>query len=229
MVKAERPTEFSSSAQHLARIFFASFEHSQGLPELQRLIFQYIHSVNSQLRMTDQIRAKIFTMVSPRIEKYLEHTPDSPNITDNTSVYHPNITNKLRTYSKDIIITETVLRLNEMYVLLTFDPSRQLDTSIIGIVKGMISREFKFLHEQGGRVRKNIDPNTLKGDPWFSYLCHYALNEQKTRIPEFDQMYSDVKGFILSGGMSSLSRETDVEFDAVVSIYNREHPQTPVR
>lgn len=222
------PDEETPSSSHLANLFFFSFDHSQGIIAIQYRIFEYIHNIRPNWQITEGINADILEIAAKRVERFLHHALKAPFEDTTRPIFHQSI-------GGIDVPKEIEGRLREMRQCLN-QPGDEPPTKlhiIENITGAIIAGEFnllymkEILHGKKGRERQNADPHKTKADPYFSYICHYALNRRKTGIPEYDQMYTDIREFLFSDAEKSKDRMA--ELNKVVEIYNEKHPQTPVK
>ena len=181
-------SEGQLSPAYATRLFFASFEHSQGFPQLQRNFFRLMHNLHPAWQITDATKEDIRAMVTPKISKHLEHSEDeNPGNTEKV-VFHPYIA------YPDRIANEISSRLNDIQEDFNYEGEFMPTDSLIFSIRKEIGKQDD-LHTigRGGRPRRNVDPSNPKNDPRFSYFKYYVIDGNSTEIPEFDEIYGLVR------------------------------------
>lgn len=179
---AQPEAEGQLSPAYAARIFFKSFEHSQGDPQLQRSFFNLIHNLHREFKMTDDTKAQVLEIAKPRIEKHLQHADDPQN--PEKVVFHPQL------YVINNVELEMISRLEEMQHAFNY-PGEVLptDSLVFSTGKGIKKQDELHTATPGGRPRRNVDLSDPKNDPQFSYYSYYVIGKNSTGIHEFDEIY----------------------------------------
>ena len=66
------------------------------------------------------------------------------------------------------------------------------------IVNDMLNRDNYYLLEEGGRDRAGIKRSSPQSDQWSSHIICYALKRNSAGLPEYNKLFSDIRGYILS-------------------------------
>jgi hypothetical protein len=109
-----------------------------------------------------------------------------------------------------------------------------LETLIPRLTKRLIERDYKFLvtertrKARQGRVSHGASLHRL-ADPYFSYICTYALRGKRTGIEAFDRMYQQIgeecRAIRAEYAYQPFVSETTQHLKDVVTVYNRHHPR----
>ena len=96
------------------------------------------------------------------------------------------------------------------------------------LTKTIVGRDFYFLATKGGRFRKPDISGNPALDRWISHTIEYALRGRRSGLPEFDQMFRDVRNYITRNEIDNVGTYDDKrKLPEVISIYNEHHPDTP--
>lgn len=230
------PNNHSLTPEYASNLFFFSYEHAQGRPYTIQLIFSALHVFRPDWKMDDALKASVSEIVTPKIERYLSHSQniigennEDTLVNDSSRViYHG--TFKKKDMATDI--NHGIYQnggLDGMQRALNSENVPDINHLVEDMTACMIEDDAEYLSLPNGRPRKNLDPRTPKGDPWFSYLCHYGLNSNSTGFPELDQIYQMMKqGIMSSEFFRNADRKIDAAFTFVVEAYNICHPDSKV-
>ena len=195
------------SAQLKAKILRESFRHSQSNPTLQAVFLRTAASENPNNPISDEEREEILAIATPQIMRYaLGPNHDNPNLPyrDDPQVQLEKVALSMQTF---------------------FGEDQQIDQLVTTAASGILLQDFNFLSRENGRVRKspgNYPPN----DPWFSFLCHYSLNQNPTGLVEFDRVYSGVRDYFRSARF--LGPTVDEELGFIIDKHNQHHPDQSI-
>lgn len=214
------------SAQRGANLLFFSFRFSQGYPYLHGEIFQYLHITHPGWRIANTLKKEVFTTVMGRIHNFVSHSqPEEDAHQSQTRILHPHTNTNNITRA-----IELGKQLHKMQNVLNSDHFRQKEDLVPSLTIDMIERDYLFLAQNKGRPRSDPDASKPSQDPWLSQVCYYGLEGNTTGIPEYDQMFSDIKTHIQTRGLPKqrdLPDDMSVtdKFARVVSIYKAYHQE----
>ncbi len=169
----------SLTIERAAKLFIASFEHSQGNQTAQWILFEQISQTHPEYALSEKDRSELIRRVTKPIDNILQ-----PN-------KHTNVDSEKM---KKVLEKE----IDNMIDCLSKKPKLpNIESfSISDLLEELIVQEYGFLCVKGGRPREK--------DKYFSYICHYALEGNKTGIKEFDEIYEEIGKFIQSGEKLSI-------------------------
>ena len=190
--------------EYAARLIFWSFKLSQGNTELHREIFEYIHSIQPQWRITGEMKDEIIQKSVEISNKYLNGSSASPHRVDQE---------KMRTEIKgQLELLTQFLEKNTKY-------ERPKEHILQVLQASFIERDFNFI--KNGRKSSP--------DKYVSYICDYILKSKKTSIPEYDKMLADLKPLVIEDLKDTVE---DPRFftslEKIVQEYNLANPKDPV-
>lgn len=209
-------------------LFFLSYRFSQGSVNLQHTIFEYLHSLHPKWIISDELKEQLRIEVVPSIESHIRQ--------DVKRILH----------RQAGAVNSNVLRdLGKMQEI--FNRENTNPPSMLDIAKNIIDRDFRYLCEKDGRPRSPLgrlrDPlpkdatYNPQSDPLLSHICYYGLEENSTKVEEYDRMFRDVRKVILPTRQISRffifksidKRKKEMYFsnlDAVINQYAKTHPQS---
>lgn len=226
------------TVEHAANLLFFSFRFSQGDTDLQRLFFRYLHLINPDWRFQEGFEQNIFDILQERTKKFVLSNNETRD--EKLKYHHP----------EDLTVqgVENILMLEIKEMGSIFgdrEPNeedsqaykrgwidgmqkRSKDEIVRLITQGVIERDYEFLVRKGkGRERRGVNRATLSGDPWSSHLIDYGLRENTTKVPEYDQMFRDVKDYIFSDHSRDIQWQRGLsQLKEVISVYYNFHPQS---
>lgn len=243
--KSEQKENEEITPERAFQIFFLSYRFSQGSNGLQQNIWSYIHATHPQWRITDETEQVMKEKALPVFEKFLW----------GKETLHPPLSPKTLTWAEGQgsgLIGEGPPREIDFksYLSGNIDKMRDIFNAdvnltkrekheIVGLIaEGIIEKDYRFLNRHrrdgGGRPRsKETESLTRQADPFLSHICYYALEQQSTGSPEYDEMFQDVGLAIRSGvkqkkqflikGNTSWSFKWDLAH--IVFIYQDHHPE----
>jgi hypothetical protein len=179
MEAVETRTNVSTlTPEYGVRVLFHSFRYSQGDPELQQLIFVYLHNLRPAWTIDENLEEEISTRFIPLAKQFLNQ-------------YKPT------TFHADTPETVESSTKSELDAMLgVFSESLDEESVIPTITEHLIQREYRFLRK--GRDRKLPSKSFQKTpltDPWMSHFRYFALEGHPTGLTEFDQMFQEMKKF----------------------------------
>jgi hypothetical protein len=171
--------------QHnLTRLFIASYEHSQGNQPLQSLIFGYFHTLHPDYRIDDATK----DTVSLRCRQIVDHLILTSDDQPRSRFPH-------KAVDDDGILVNVDKEFNIFCTILNGRPATNTRRMVKLITAYMIQRDHIYLSMDDGRVARSNrgdEPYHRLRDPFFSYICHYALLGRSTGIWEMDHLYRAV-------------------------------------
>lgn len=199
--------------QYASLLLFHSFRHSQGVEEIQRDIFSYIHIIRPEWRITPEDKPGIFAGSKEMIHAFLYGSGhgrkqgmalhDSYPIQDIETV--------------NIAIADALDHMEDRFDDKKSKPKKKRE--LIQIMSdSIINTDLHWLLEEDGRERSPVSEKP-KMDPWLSFIVHFGLNGNSTGVPELDEMYRDIRAFIVGSNV-----QINQELTEILKIYKRKHP-----
>lgn len=207
------PRQSDLTPRQAVKLFIASFEHSQGDVSVQTGIFDYLAVFRPHWRMPDQMLEEIRRMAVPVISR----------IVSDGHIH--------RKIEERLIDIESTKPLNLMQYSLNRRPKqftdkawRHLSTTIIycdwrNIVSKPSGREYGHRHSETSSTRYSV-----RTDPYFSYICHYALSNHSTGLEVLDCFYKEIEEF-LRREARDLSDNDQSKLKSVIDVYSSHHPE----
>ncbi len=188
--------------EKISKLLFLSFRFSQGDNGVQRLIFRYLHKLHPDWRISDSSKDSIYNNLLEPVTKFVLPGKERSTIlhTDKKSLSSPT---KLTPEMIGIVLQQEIDILQEILadtkpgeghatiIRLEWEMKYHLQprVDLIDKVTGRIGeKDYDNLVDHSGRVRTN--PNK---DRWTSHLIDYALKGKATGVPEYDQMFAEIK------------------------------------
>lgn len=197
--------------EYASRVFFNSFRHSQGIPNIQKSIFRYLHIIRPTWKITLEDKPKILEISQNMILSFLYGTDGRKEGVTLHDGY-PN---------KDRVNTEIVHELAEMEEQFNYeaksDPEKKSGL-IQELADDITNQDLYFLNRENGRER-NPPSKKPSMDPWLSFIIHFGLNKNSTGVQELDEMYKDIREFITRPGA-----EINQKLTETLKIYRKKHP-----
>jgi len=157
-------------------------------------------------------------------------------------IHHPKGVHQQR-YAADEKGPERPIDLGDISAMIKIISNRMLTlidgalierNAVFTITNGAISNEHHYLIDRNGRPRHSSCSSKAL-DPFFSYICKYAIGGETTGIQEFDTMYAKVKKELqeLKEEVASGAADLDEEYywlmlREIISVYNTHHPDNRV-
>jgi len=215
---AQREARKQTLTVEMARqVMFYSFYFSQGTPEIQENLLQYIHLIRPAWRLPTENWDRLFAIV-PAIERYADLG------------FH-----EFFKAGQDRIIEELDAIVPYMYLILNSeaaDPATR--NELVGeIIVGIIGQDYRYLVEQGRRPKAEVTYTAQHPghgfnpmiDPYLSHFCYYALLGNTCGVPEFDELYAEIGTH--AKGRTALFEEVIVQHDVtreklrdVIAVFN---------
>lgn len=218
------PADVELNAEEGAKILTKSFELGQGYPMQQRLVLNLAADLRPTWVVTPETIAdirevtlrKVFTFLKPHSQ---EELPE-----ENRRLVHKH-------KEDNDIVGELNDRLADFEK--TFSPQRkrrEKTRSILELRDTMVTQDLTYLKSMEGRPRHNVNPDTPKGDPRFSYICYYALQGNTTGSELWDEFFQVIHEDILRTIETHYPTHLDmaVRIFELVSAYNKTHPQNSI-
>lgn len=210
--------------EYAARFLFHSFRHSQGYPSIQTHIFEYAHIIRPGWKIPKEEEKTILEISKKMILSFIGQ--DGKHKTG--IVLHQ----ALPSTNQDGQIEGQLDEMRKAFSEQTNLYSDWKDIITAHIVRDIVVRDQDFLTKENGRERSPGHSEKPLMDPWQSFIVHFGLNRNPTGIAEFDEMYADVRKFIIThlSGKSSLednfidNDDWIRNFKNVLRIYQEKHP-----
>ncbi len=169
--KKQQPT-----AEHFARLLYYSFKFSQGDPDTQDIIFEYLHATNPGYSIKNGQHYTIISILFKKTKALIlgssEHIKTRQ---DNSSVL-----------KEQNIFAEVKLRLSNLRkALIKKVFEADLEKIIENLFNHIITLDYNFLNTSEGRHKVK--------DKWYSYFVHHVLLSKISGMEEYDRMFADIK------------------------------------
>lgn len=226
----EAPTDTN---QRLTNMLVISFRVSEGSPDQQSRALRYAKGRHPDLRINrdalfaieTDARKLIYPLFFPNgsppadIPRYAvaERTPLHTDRKDDGTM--------LTKRSVDLEIWSTV---EDMHTIFNDEPEDP-EALIPDISKGLFDKDFKFLVDPGGGRPKapTVDEDkSFLHDPWGSFLVEFVMRGRNTGVPEFNEMFADVKSYIdkqRSEQTELWTDEMEPKFTQIIESHNDHH------
>ncbi len=202
------------------KLFFLSFEHSQGNTALQKLIFDYLHHLHPDWTIDEPLKADLTSIVTQPIIRYALPQPGK-------ALWHSTDAEVAALDQGGMLneIKEQMHTMQHSFNRTPGDPPQMLNMAAT-----IINRDLSYLGR--GRPRspqpsgKRLSP---KADPYFSYFVYYGLDGHSTGVAEYDRMYGDVVAAVVDT-LPQKYRPTPLcdniytELHSVIVGYYQKHP-----
>lgn len=216
----QEPSETSRIAdaldsKQIFKLFFYSFEHSQGSPTAQNLILLYITRKAPNFQITRE-QLEEFNSIIP-FDRFVK------NENTHKTLVHGNIDQRIAGQHRAEIYT--------FFLITNSDPPKDIEYPAVSInyanamrntpqselipklLDSLLERDTKYLYE--GRAKKESDGK--------SYLREYALLGKSTGYSIYDQMYSDLQ-VELEKAISSKESQVWEKIQKLGVIWEAKHP-----
>lgn len=225
-------TEKVLTTEYAAQLIYQSFRLSQGNATLQGQYFIYIHEQHSSWRVSDSEKEGVESALLGASYTHVLSGNHSKLNSDHEQVIKQ---------VKHQLYHETINFQRALAGELGTDP-HFLPYNIGTIARGLIFRDYRLLYGNGGRNRIHPNPNRFSDDPFSSYFRQYVLEGQNTGLEEYDQMFGDIKEFLLNtagkddwlikrddSSMSGLERRDNVKPGSalfwIARVWEQHHPR----
>ncbi len=222
-IEQEEPA-IELDAKKAGRLFFLSFKFSQGKQFIQRDIFSWLHQRYPAYRLNNTVKLQILEAqnkitgsliknpATADSSKRLHHKPLDEDLQEQTTV----LVDVMQAILDNIPSAEVKMPYNENEFL----PS---SPHIVGdIAWAIIGRDLRFVQ---GRVRKNVNPLSADNDPYLSHICYYGLESHPTGTEEYDELFREIKAFLLEAIEAGKATPLTHNLSAVVETYVGTHPE----
>lgn len=219
-VKPE-PKTVSLDEQTALKLLIASYDHSQGNQALQHHLFDYLHLIQPDWRIKSTLRQSLTAHASQVISKLFarEGFHLATGLVTSTIFISASISGEVQAF------TTSLKGRNEQHPLETLLPI---------IVAKMVSQDYIWIVQTGNGRQHRRDATahnsrySPRHDPYFSYLCYYALERYTTGIAELDQLYQDIKTYLLHPLLNPIAEDnqsqTHEAFAELLVAYKQQHP-----
>lgn len=202
-------------------ILLNSFFLSQGKPSLQDNIFSYIHLIKPAWKVDPTTRndlSKYITDVAIKMKDKGLHKHMGSNIAARAEA--------IRVF--DVMDKIFAGQYREGNIGTTHHDLMRLITT------GMIDRDiygFTNFGERGAMRYEHPEERryTPLTDKYLSQFCYFILGENNLNIPEFDNMFEDIREYIQAPEvMAYLKQKFPDKLERTVELYNLHHPDKQV-
>lgn len=189
--EASPQPEVSPNVRHLSKLFYRSFDFSQGSKYLQKHMFEYIHRTHPGLTMSDdelvQVKKKVHESIMERF--FLGKTAGTGKMIDQS---HSDSVD-LKSMKQEIDVNLDIM--NQIFNG-TYPESFGSDAELLEkITHQIISQDNKFLSRNNGRTRSTHSSGTgnERNNPFMSYLHYYSGELRRIEVPEFTELFQSVR------------------------------------
>lgn len=207
----------------LSSLIMSTFELSQGDPDLQSNIMEFLVFNNPEYRMSSDEEQVVEARVKKLIMGRVEISSEDPN--SHTRIPYYSIDAQLK---KPLRIMTGNRSLDSV---LSAEQRVEANSLLIKkITTGIIARDHHFLvdyYQQGGRPRGRKFSLDSKLSPWRSHLKSYAFDRETTGVSELDEMFRGVRLLVREKIKSSDWNENPTKED--LERYENEGLTKPVK
>jgi hypothetical protein len=198
----------------------------QGIRNPQYDVLRYVKGRNPDLEITDDAFPSIRAAT-----KNLVYSMFFPNgdvaVAEQTYLHtsHSETGGMIMKFVVDDGINEDLLKMQEIFSEKSEDPEALLP-KIIGYT---LKRDYHYLVDPGkGRPKPTIseDNRSFLRDPWSSFSIDFVLRGRSTGVPEFNEMFTDIKNLIATqreGQTEVWTTETEPKLTQIIESYNSHH------
>ena len=198
-----------------AQLFLMSFRFSQGLPELQKTIFKYIHSKYPHYKIREQDEGDIITLTANLANKYIHHGKARHTKEQGYDDGVPNTPINIGEIKHEINIVMGLL-----FEIFNGDSINEDTTQEIAEMS--IKRDYQYLHGKLGRPGRSHNDTANK---FMSFVCEYCINHKSTGSEEYDTMWRDIYDTLMTKIKSGqLGIQLTHELETVINVHNEHHP-----
>ena len=211
--------------ERAARLVFYSFRFSQGDDVTQRLILAWLHErYHWHLSKKDQKESRV------QLEKMTDKFKDQQFGVSHFGLKEETYESVIEELPDYLAILGGSTELVEAAEKLLRRPEEntragQLLATFASNDRFHIAGRRAIAGGRAGSARYDSGSGNIKDDSYFSFLCTYILQEHSTHIPEFDELFEDVRQHLKT---ETLSQDSLRDIEAVVGVYNEHHPGNPV-
>jgi len=215
--RVERSKELTP--QMASSVFFASFLYAQDDTELQHDFFAYFHWIRQQWAVTGECQAAM-ALYFVEILRDME-----------SSGQHAN----LDIFTNSSLVARMEAEIQAMTDIFAQPVPTKTDRNriIASIMRMMIARDYTYLIEKGARPKNQalMSPYersnpSIYADPQRTFFCRYVLLGEKTTVPEFTELFSDIQTHIETGSplfkqiRTEQYGETYRQLEAIIRFHN---------
>jgi len=215
-----QPEAETLSLNHARKLFFLSFEHSQGNTSLQKMIFDYLHHLHPNWTIDADFKAELSNAVTQPIINYALPQPGKRLLHSADA--------EVAALDKGGMLNEVKEQLHTMQH--SFNRTPGDPPQLLHIAATIINRDLNYLEKSRPRSTHSSKHRLMpKADPWLSYFVYHGLDGHPTGAIEYDRMYNDVVAtventFNQKHHPSSLSDNIYTELHHVIECYYQKHP-----
>lgn len=203
-------------------LLFGSFEYSQGDEDLQFDIYEYLHERFPELRIDEGTMEAANQTALKRVSSFI-----IPKESSQVRMHIDDLDQDIL----DIGVPRQMQNLkNALNGLKTYE-ELNIEARLQKILEGMISRDSRFLYGRPrsfNENRRNLSvydaSESPKTDPYASYICDYVIRGVEVKIPEFQQMFADIREqLILSLRSDTMNEAKRSALFEIVAQYDKKH------
>lgn len=205
--------------EYAAHLLYHSFRHSQGSPNLQERIFNYVHFTRPEWRIAPKDKPTIRRLSGKLISKYLGEDNHKKGVMLHSPVKDYDLDRNL-----DAGIDDMEKTFNGIHSF-----HREKGDLVSAITGDVIFHDLKFLELKTGRPRIPGSSEKPAMDPWLSFIVHFGLNRNPTGVTEFDEMYGEVRKVLFDPPVEErVYQDWSPSYQKVLEIYQEKHPGAPI-
>lgn len=247
-VKVQQPSYEDEVVDYMepakaGKMLFDSYEYSQGDQLMQALIFHRLHEKFPDLRINPDDITTIEARVTEKVLRYaIPNSESSPSMhidttrpiqSDDDAIYKP----EPRKLEVSDFIKEVKDRLKNLSGIFdgTYPRVGNRDLNQF-ICEGIIAKDYD---NKNGRPRRfganrrdtDYDPaKSPRTDPHASHICDYVIRRYEVGVPEFNSLFDDIQGNLVSSIQNHTLNETSKQkLNEILSIYDQYHEGRNVR
>ena len=229
--RAEEIPQDELTAEYAAKLLFHSFRFSQGSPGTQRLLFQFIHELHPDWRINVDMNEAVLARANNLVNNYMFKKGGS-----NRRSVHALKTGFQDGQNKNISKSDTRESIQDMLTIMADNLESYIPKDEDNIPKLAHAIMLDIAESDGDYLLRdsNRRPHVLASDgnkkspftdPWFSFICFYALEGNTTGISEFDELFAEISKVIRSAKAGDPSNNL---IRHIIDIYAKRHPDIKI-
>ena len=171
------------TSQEARQSIVLQYKFSQGSPVLGDDIFDYLHLLHPEWRITDELTAELYVETAPKILSATRRQDGERN----------------RLHSGDTPLEDFPERLAAMRKIFAGSPAAHRESILpLSLAHNITSGDYYYLVTQNGRPNRashDAGSHNPDADPMLSHLCHYGFLGNDTGSEDFNKMFHDVASY----------------------------------
>jgi hypothetical protein len=220
--------------QRWTNMLVISFRVSEGSPDQQSRALRYVKGLHPDSKIDRDalftIEAGARTLIYPLFFPTESPPADIPKyaVAERTPLHTDRKDDGIMLTKKSINL-EIWSTLEDMHKIFNDEPEDP-KALIPEISNELLRKDFKYLvYPGGGRPKAPAadEDRSFLHDPWGSFLVEFVMRGRNTGVPEFNEMFADVKSYIdkqRSEQTELWTDEMEPKFAQIIESHNEHHP-----